>query len=92
MLSVSRTKAIPSISAVSVPGLILIHSALLIKSASISIGLIFINSIPFFAQLFMYSLVVCFPTPPDVTCEFLRGSPPNIIITFELSLILFQSV
>ena len=47
-LSVSRIKAIPSIKAVSVPGLIFIHSALLIISASISIGLILTNSIPFF--------------------------------------------
>ena len=67
MLSVSRTKAMASINAVSVPGLILIHSALVIMSASISIGLILINSMPFLLQAFKYSLVVCFPTPPEVT-------------------------
>ncbi len=61
-------------------------------SASISIGLILINFIPFLAQSLINCLVVCFPTPPDVTCEFFRGKPPNITINSELSFILFQSV
>ena len=91
-LSVSKINAILSINAVSVPGLICTHSALLIISASISIGLMLINSIPFWTHFFMYSLVVCFPTPPEVTWAFLRGNPPNITINSELSFMLFQSV
>ena len=49
-LSVSKINAKLSIKAVSVPGLILIHSALLIISASISMGLTLINLIPFFSH------------------------------------------
>ena len=91
-LSISKIYAILSINAVSVPGLIFTHSALLITSASISIGLMLINFIPFCAHFLMYSFVVCFPTPPEVTCAFFKGNPPNITINSVLSLILFQSV
>ena len=71
------TYASPSISAASVFGRGAIHSGETLAMMSVSNGLTFTKWQPFACAARTDSASVCRPTPPEVTCAFLRASPPK---------------